>query len=280
MISCGTRNAFSLLLALTLTWTAGGALAEAGRDALLTRQQGEVEIRRQGSETWIPVIASRYLAEGDSGQTGSAARAQVRLQFRDVLLAVGPATRFRVAELNQEFGRASLELGWGALRARLKGRPSKSPENYQILTPNAVLAAQGTDWITHHVTSPQDGTPPLGMESLPEGWPPTPPGHTRAAIHQGQVRVQSVPTGAVQVLSPRSTVDIGPDGSILVNPPGFPYPAQASGAPIVERGTTGRGELRGEGGESLENPSQPSPHPTMPSESHSSPPPSPPPPSP
>jgi len=275
------RRVFALVLALTLTWTAGRTLAEAGRDALLTRQQGQVEIRRQGSETWIPVIASRYLAEGDSGQTGLAARAQIRLQFRDMLLAVGPATRFTVAELNREVGRARLEMGWGALRARLKGKPSKAPDNFQILTPNAVLAAQGTEWVTHHVTVPQDGAAPQGVEALPEGWPPTPPGHTRAAVHDGTVRVRSVPTGAIQVLKPRSTVDIGPDGSIVVNPPDFPYPAEASNTRAVERGTTGRGELQGEGGEVMENPSQPSVHPTMPSDSHSNPPPpSPPPPSP
>lgn len=277
-MSC--RGLLTLTLALTLTWMAGRALAEPGRDALLTRQQGTVEIRRQGSNTWTPVIASRYLASGDSGQTGPAARAQVRLQFRDMLLAVGPATRFTVADLNREAGQASLELGWGALRARLKGKRQAS-DNYQILTPNAVLAAQGTEWVTHHVTLPLDGTPPQGGDALPEGWPPTPPGHTRAAVHDGTVRVQSVPTGAVQLLQPRSTVDIGPEGMIVINPPDFPYPAEASAAPAIERGTTGRGELQGEGGEPLDNPSQPSAHPTSPSESHSHPPPpSPPPPSP
>ncbi len=267
------RGVLTLALALTLTGMAGRALAEAGRDALLTRQQGSVEICRQGSNTWVPVIASRYLASGDSGQTGRAARAQVRLQFRDVLLAVGPATRFTVAELNREAGRARLELGWGALRARLKGKPSKASDNYQILTPNAVLAAQGTEWVTHHVTVAQDGTPPLGVEALPEGWPPTPPGHTRAAVHDGTVRVQSIPTGAVQLLKPRSTVDIGPEGLIVVNPPDFPYHAEPSKARAIQRGTTGQGELQGEGGEALGNPSQPSAHPTSPSESHSNPPP-------
>jgi hypothetical protein len=261
-MSC--RKLLPLALTLTLTWMAGSALAEPGKDALLTRQQGEVEIRRQGSNTWTPVIASRYLTNGDSGQTGSAARAQVQLQFRNLLLAVGPTTRFTVAELNRKAGQASLELGWGALRARLRGKVQAS-ENYQVLTPNAVLAAQGTEWVTHYVTLPQDGTPPQGGDALPEGWPPTPPGHTRVAVHEGTVRVQSVPTGAVQLLQPRSTADIGPEGMIVVNPPDFPYPVEASAAPAIERGTTGRGELQGEGGKPLGNPSQPSARPTIPS---------------
>lgn len=254
---------FAALLAMA---GAGGALrasAEAGRDALLTRQRGSVEICREGSSTWTPVIASRYLGSGDAGQTLAGARAQVRLQFGNVVLALGPSTRFAVAELNREFGRARVDLGWGSLRARLEGL---EPDRFQVVTPNATLAAQGTEWTTHHVTQAADGAAPRGAEALPEGWPETPPGHTRAAIHRGRVRVVATATGASQLLEPRMTVDIGPDGTLVVNPPDFPYRDGAPTGSEIEKGTTGQGEPSGEEPGSTEGPTQPSPHPTGPRE--------------
>jgi len=243
---------------------AGHAVAEAGRDAMLTRQQGQVEIRREGSTTWTPVIASRYLSPGDSGQTLAGARARVRLQFGDITLALGPSTRFRVAELNRQFGRVQVNLDWGALRAAFGSPQAASPDSYQVITPNAVLAAQGTEWTTHFVTLPSDEGPPLGLEALPEGWPETPPGHTRAAIHANHVRVRALATGAERVVPPGSTVDIDPDGVVTLNPTDFPYPAQTTTGPRIERGTTGQGETRTDSGAQVEGPSQPSPHPTVP----------------
>ncbi len=254
----------ALALVLALLGGAGPAIAEAGRDAMLTRQRGEVEIRREGSTTWTPVIASRYLSPGDSGQTLAGARARMRLQFGDITLALGPSTRFQVAELNRQFGRARVNLDWGALRAAFGAPRATSPDAYQVITPNAVLAAQGTEWTTHFVTPPADGVLPLGVEALPEGWPETPPGHTRAAIHAGHVRVRALATGAEQVLPPGSTVDIGPDGVITLNPTGFPYPAEPTTGPSIERGTTGQGEIRPDSGAEVEGPTQPSPHPTVP----------------
>ncbi len=263
-----TKNRWLWLcfLALTLAWTAGLAVAEAGQDAMLTRQQGGVEICREGSTTWTPVIASRYMGTGDSGQTLAGARAQVRLQFGDITLAIGPSTRFGIAELNRQFGRARVNLGWGAVRASFGGPRAADPDTYQVVTPNAVLAAQGTEWTTHFVTEASDGNPPLGQEALPEGWPETRPGHTQAAIHDGHVRVRAISTGAEQVLPPHSTVDIGPDGTIMMNPPNFPYPTEPAATTRIERGTTGQGETRPDPGETTENPSLPSPQPTTPTE--------------
>lgn len=233
-----------LALALAGGWTTERAVAEAGRDALLTRQSGQVEARRDGSETWTSVIASRYLASGDAGQTLRGARAQVRLQYGNVVLAVGPVTRFTVAELNREHGRARVTLGWGSIRARIEQISSGPRDRYQIVTPNAVLGAQGTEWTTHHVEVATDGTV-LGQEARPDGWPETPPGHTRAAIHKGQVWVLSKQEPDVKILDPGMTIDIGPDGAILLNP--FPYRAEPTGRPAIERGTTGQGEIHGDG---------------------------------
>lgn len=254
---------------------AAAAIAETGKDAVLVRTKGTVESCRSGSTSWQRVSTERFLTPGDSGRTLAGAGAKVKLQKGACVIGVGPETRFTIADLNQEFGTAKVGLGWGSLRATI-GKAVRGQDRFQIVTPNAVLSAQGTDWQAHYVALQSDGSI-LGAEAKPPTWQgETLPQHTRAAVYESVVRVQAVQTGEIVAVEAGNTVVIGPLGEIQLNPPSFPYPgapaAEAPDRPRIERGTTGEGEIREHDREAQENPSQPHADPTQPN-SHYSPPP-------
>lgn len=270
----------ALILPLTAL-LAAAAVAETGLDAVLVRTRGVVESCRAGSTAWQRVSTNRFLTPGDGGRTRAGAQAKVKLQSGACIIGVGPETRFTVAELNQEFGTAKVGLGWGALRATI-GKAVRGQDRFQIVTPNAVLSSQGTDWQAHYVALQSDGSL-LGVEAKPPHWQgETLPQHTRAAVYESIVRVRAVQTGETVDVEAGNTIVIGPLGEIELNPPTFPYPglpaAEAPERPRIERGTTGAGEPPETGHEVEENPSQPHADPTQPNSGHYSPPPPAPPP--
>lgn len=179
-----------VLIALSLSMP-----AVAADWVIVTRRQGVVECRASGGPSWMRILANRRLAAGDEARTEAASNAQVR--FADgTVVAMGPETTVQVERLLDE---VRVAVPRGALRASLPrygGRP-----RFQVTTPNAALAAQGTEFLVE-----------------------VRPGETRAAVIDGEVLMTHLESGRFLLLRPGDTASVDESGSLLLNPPSFTHP--------------------------------------------------------
>lgn len=200
---------------------------------IVARRQGTVQSRLAGSENWSRIMVNRRLGLGDWVRTGTGSAGQI--VFSDgSLVRVGPVTTVRVAEAAYEVARRQtrLEVETGSVEARVA--PFRGATNrFEVNTPSAVLAAQGT----HFLVDVADVT--------------------QVVVVHGAVRMTSHLTGDSVLIRAGSTGRARPDGELLVNPAdfGFPQAVEALGLPegeagaeIHEHGTVYESEPAGETG--------------------------------
>lgn len=132
--------------------------AQGGSWVTATRRAGIVESCLSNSQTWLRVTSSRRLGLNDSIKTATDGACSLRLADNS-LLAMGPNTQTRVREF--AFGgsrrNVNVQVDYGKLRtqtSKFRGRSS----DFQISTPNAVMAAQGTDFLVD-VNNPDTANP-------------------------------------------------------------------------------------------------------------------------
>lgn len=179
------------------------------------RRQGTVQSRLAGSENWSRIMVNRRLGFGDAIRTGTDSAAQIVFQDGS-LVRIGPVTTLRISEAAYEVARRQtrLDLEGGSVEARVAPFQGKT-NRFEVRTPNAVLAAQGT----HFLVDATDVT--------------------KVVVVHGAVRMTSHATGDSVLLRAGSTGRAEADGELLVNPADFSFPQAVESLGLPEGGAEG-----------------------------------------
>jgi len=105
--------------------------------AVLNFFVGEVEVRRDGAESWRKAVLGQKLAPGDWIRTGSESRAEILLPDSSAI-RLGENTLFQLKELKGT--RRNTRL----LRGRLWNNIRRLKAEYEVASPTAVAAIRGT----------------------------------------------------------------------------------------------------------------------------------------
>ena len=139
---------YSLCACLLFTLLLGflPAMAAGKSWVLVTRKAGTVESKLANSQSWLRIPNSRRLGLDDSVRTKESGKAVLTLADNSII-AVNPNTTvvMRKFVLNSRQRHAETHIEQGSLRtqvSKFKGQDNR----YQITSPNAVMAAQGTDF--------------------------------------------------------------------------------------------------------------------------------------
>lgn len=113
---------------------------------LVVKVNGTVESQKADSTKWVGIWQSRMLKDGDKARTLDNSRANIRLADQTVV-QVGSNTVVEIAkfQLTEKSRFAELKLTAGKVRINV-GRFTGKESKVQVTTPNAVLAARGTDF--------------------------------------------------------------------------------------------------------------------------------------
>ena len=201
-------------LALVLTIP---ALGQGGSWITVMRRQGVVESRLASSNTWMRVLTNRRLGTQDWAQTQSDGVAHLRLADNS-LMAMGPATRVQMQRFVLDSRRrdAAVTLPAGSLRTQVSGFRGRD-SRFEVSTPNAVLAAQGTDFLVT-VLNPDE----LSSE---DGWVQAQGGGqvvTRLAVFHGTVLMTGQRGRSITVHA-GGTAELVGEGLPQASPPAFSF---------------------------------------------------------
>jgi hypothetical protein len=235
------------LAATVLAILAALPLQAAAYPTQVVRQSGRVDALAWGQQAWVTVVSSRMLLGGDRLRTGEKSSARCRL-WEGTVLVVGARTELSIEQLavaaSGRQGKVQARVERGSVWARLA---SGGGSSVRVTTPNAVLAARGTEWVTEYA--------PAGEAPAEDSLLGTRPGETRAAILESSVQVEAQASGQKALAPQGSTVLITPEGDIQLN--AFPFPRlpllPPDDSPGVERSTLtdGTGDAGGSNAELL-----------------------------
>ncbi|MBQ7567551.1 FecR domain-containing protein [bacterium] len=112
----------------------------------VTRKAGTVESKLANSQSWLRIPNSRRLGLNDSVRTDASGKAHLKLADNSIIaLASNTTVVMREFVLNAHQRNVNVELQQGNLRTQVSKFRGKD-NRYQITSPNAVMAAQGTDY--------------------------------------------------------------------------------------------------------------------------------------
>ena len=163
-------SAFALLACLIGTLP---VLAASKTWVQVTRKAGLVESKLASSQNWLRIPNNRRLGVDDSVRTNEEGKAHLKLADNSVV-ALNPSTSIVLREfvLTANQRSVSIDLEKGQLRTQVS-QFNGSNNRYQIKSPNAVMAAQGTDF---SVTFINDNSAP----------------RTILRVHNGTVHIQNL----------------------------------------------------------------------------------------
>lgn len=123
----------------------------------VTRKAGVVESKLASSQSWLRIPNSRRLGVDDSVRTNEQGKAHLKLADNSVV-ALNPSTSIVLREfvLTNSRRSVSIDLEKGQLRTQVS-KFNGATNRYQVKSPNAVMAAQGTDF---NVSYADDGPAP------------------------------------------------------------------------------------------------------------------------
>lgn len=231
------------LLFATVFATAGQAADEW---KLVIKVKGQVQTKFANSDSWITVWSNRLLRDGqDRIRTLKDSIGQVKTSDGAVI-AMGPETDITLTEFDVRTGRMRVKMSdqKGGIRARLS-RFLRGERNFEVQTPNAVLAARGTDYVVlYSPTGLTDDTAsrlgPVAVlpgfeEGLAQGGP-----QTICQVFEGTVGV-STGNSPPTILMPGERAIIGNSGvTVMPSPNDGLIPAELTPEPdekTTEKGT-------------------------------------------
>lgn len=167
---------------------------------LVVRVTGTVESQQAGASDWTGIWESRLLQDGAKARTLADSRAKIRLADQTVI-SVGANTQVEVAnfKLTPTSRTAQINLLSGKIRVNV-GKFTGKENKFQVTTPNAVLAAKGTDFYVDQEKVTKQG---IG-------------GGTFILVFDGQVNVNT--GGGFFTLFPGMGGYIGLGGVFFINP--------------------------------------------------------------
>jgi hypothetical protein len=172
---------------------------------LVVKVRGTVENQYQGSQEWHMIWQSRMLKDGDSARTGRDSRANIRLADNSVI-TLGENTQVQMSQfqLQKESRLTKINLVFGKVRSRV-GRFTGKDSKFEVKTPNAVLAARGTEFLVEYGTPEKQGDASNGT--------------TKVMVFENSVDITS--GGTTTTVSEGSSAFVNPDGSVTMNPSGY-----------------------------------------------------------
>ncbi|MCL5773387.1 MAG: FecR family protein [Firmicutes bacterium] len=171
---------------------------------LVVKVNGTVESQKADSTKWVGIWQSRMLKDGDKARTLDNSRANIRLADQTVV-QVGSNTVVEISkfQLTEKSRLAELKLTAGKVRVNV-GKFGGKESKVQVTTPNAVLAARGTDFYVEQEKVTKQG----------------PGGNTNIIVFSGTVNVTS--GGGNFMVFAGNTCTITSGGMILPNLNSFP----------------------------------------------------------
>ncbi len=163
---------------------------------LLIRVKGKVQSKFAGANVWQMVWQSRMLKDGDRARTLEDSRAKIRLADQSVV-TIGENTEVEMSQfkLKKTSRLAKIKLFFGKIRVRV-GRFTGRDSKFEVKTPNAVLAARGTEFFASYNVVETDATGII--------------------VFEGKVQVSS--QTEKMIINAGESAIIRPDGSIMLNP--------------------------------------------------------------
>lgn len=193
------RNIVIILLVTFIIAVFSAAYCARDNWKLVVRVKGTVENQYAGSSKWHLIWQSRKLQDGDKARTQENSRAKIRLADQSVI-TLGENTEVEMSEFHvKEQSRvAKIKLFLGRIRTRV-GRFTGKESKFEVKTPNAVLAARGTDFTTEYVTRS--------------------PGKTNVIVFSDSVDVL-VNGKKKATVTQGNAAQIDAQGNVIMNPPG------------------------------------------------------------
>ncbi|MBI3923989.1 MAG: FecR domain-containing protein [Armatimonadetes bacterium] len=242
------RRPYILAAALLCCIILSAPLMAADINRILTKVRGQVQGKDKGESAWRQVVSSRRMGTGDSARTLADSVGQIRSDI-GVYMTLGPSTTLTMQQFDSEAARVRVESG--GLRASLSSLFNR-PKKFEVETPNAVLAARGTDFEVVY-TGQASGQRAIGpVASLPGvdgellAQANVPDGSTLVEVFDGAV--DATPTigenaGQPQTIGAGGGVVIFPDGSMqfFINPEFLNQGASAE--PPIPDGALTLGEI-------------------------------------
>ena len=198
--------------AIILTFMVMPAFAQGGSWVVVSRQAGTVESRLKTSTTWLRISNNRRLGTEDSVRTAADGAARLRLADNSIM-AMGPNTNVVLKEftLNSMRRDVNVNLNNGKVRSQVakhRGRESR----FQITSPNAVMAAQGTDYSVIVENGGEDLTPEALNEVV-----------TKVSVFSGRVAVTNRISGFTIIINAGQTGIVTGKDKPKQDPPSFTY---------------------------------------------------------
>lgn len=208
-----SRKTVIILLMVLMALTAV-SWAVSDKWKLVIKVAGTVESQFGGQSRWEEIWQSRMLQDGDKARTLANSRARIKLSDNSIV-TLGQNTEVEMSKYQVEpkSNVVELKLLFGKIRnnvAKSKGKKVK----FEVKTPNAVLAARGTDFFVEY----SDET-----AGAPQG------GVTRLIVFSDTVELTA--GGRSVLIHQGNSAMVGASGNIIVNPPGLraaPPPAPGS----------------------------------------------------
>lgn len=173
---------------------------------LVIAVKGIVQSQFTGSSKWVRIWQSRMLKDGDKAKTKADSRAKIRLADNSVV-TIGANSEVEVSQfkLKKQSRIVKIKLFFGKMRNKV-GRFTGKESKYEVQTPNAVMAARGTDFFVEYDNERADESEETE-------------GVTRIIVFSDNVELTA--EGVTKIISAGNSAMVGPSGNIIMNPAGL-----------------------------------------------------------
>ncbi|MCL5773378.1 MAG: FecR family protein [Firmicutes bacterium] len=171
---------------------------------LVVKLTGTVESQKADQTSWVGIWRSRMLEDGDKARTLDKSLANIRLADQSII-KMGPNTVVEMAkfQLTEQSRLAQLKMDAGVIRVKV-GKFSGKESKFEVKTPNAVLAARGTDFYVKQEKVTKQG----------------PGGNTNIIVFSGVLDVNNGRTSITLLAG--NTCTVTPGGVLIPNAFQFP----------------------------------------------------------
>lgn len=208
-----------LVIFLILAYSVAFAALEDWK--LVTRLAGVVQSQFGGAGKWFEIAVSKRLTNGDRARTLDNSRAKIQLADQSVI-TLGEKTMVEMSkfQLSDRSRTVQVKVITGRIRAKV-GEFVGQKSEFEVQTPNAVMAAKGTEFWVEYSGGTIEST---GAQNSLSGMP-----FLAESNSSGGVTSLAVFSNTVALTAGGKTIDVhagntamvGPDGVIILNPVGL-----------------------------------------------------------
>lgn len=217
---------------IIIAFVFGIAFAAAASWKVVIKVKGDVESLKQGQTVWEKIWQSRMLKDGDKAKTGADSQAKIKFSDQSLVL-IGSNTMVEISQFNvtDNLRTSKMKLDFGKIRAFVS-KFMNGGSTFEVTTPNAVLAARGTEFYVEQIETPATSyfsTKLFASTSMQNLIGAQTSGDTKLAVFSGKVLV----TSSIEryVVEAGNTAIITPQGSVYINPSSFAFPTTIPAVP-------------------------------------------------